>query len=225
MPRKRKKPAASSSPWFWLIAGINGAGKSTLVAKLRKQQIINATYYNPDEITKWVVRNKELGCFVHGIPNGETKELDLANKHAADIAMDVVRITLETTDGSLAIETVLSTDKYRQTVELAKQNQRKFGFVYIGLSSPEQAIERVAARVSRGGHGVPNDKIRKRWKGSLEQLPWFVAQSDLAFIYSNATNTPVQLAKGKRGKLKWMDKKALPHVTAALSRKSRIAVH
>ena len=217
MPRKRKKPVASSPPWFWLIAGINGAGKSTLVAILRKQQIINATYYNPDEITKWIVENKELGRFVHGIPEGEPKDLDLANRHAADIAMDVVRITLETTDGSVAIETVLSTDKYREVVTLAKEKKRKFGFVYIGLESPEQSIERVAARVKRGGHGVAEGKIRKRWTGSLQQLPWFAAQSDLVFIYSNATSTPVRLAKGKGGKLKWEDKKSLPHVTAAMA--------
>lgn len=217
MPARRKKPVVNRQSWFWLIAGINGAGKSTLVAILRKQQIINANYYNPDEITKWVIRNKDLGRRVHGIPDGEPKELDLANRHAADIAMDLVMITLETTDGSLAIETVLSTNKYRDVVEIAKRSGRKFGFVYIGLGSPEQAIERVAARVGRGGHGVPEDKIRKRWTGSLEQLPWFVAQSDLAFIYSNATDTPLQLAKGKNGGLRWHDKKTLPHIAAALA--------
>lgn len=221
MRKRRRKPVAEVSPdWFWLIAGINGAGKSTLVGMLRSNQVINATYYNPDEITKWVVNRKAQGLFIHGIPAGEPHELNLANKHAADIAMDVVRITLETTDGSLAIETVLSTPKYRETVELAKKHKRKFGFVYIGLQSPEQSIERVAARVGRGGHDVPAEKIRERWSRSLEQLPWFVAQSDLAFVYSNATNSPVRLAHGKNGKLKWDDKKALPHVTTALANKS-----
>lgn len=186
---------------------------------LRKQQVINATYYNPDEITKWIGRNRELGRAMHGVPADGPMELDEVNRHAADIAMDLVRITLETTDGSMAIETVLSTDKFRESVKQAKDSGRKFGFVYIGLASAEQAIERVAARKSRGGHGVPEDKIRKRWTVSLGQLPWFLGQSDLAFIYSNATDVPVLLANGKRGKLRWKDKKTLPHVTAAATRK------
>ena len=216
---------AADKPWFWLIAGINGAGKSTLVDILRRKRgIIDANYYNPDAITQWILEHKDLGRLISKVPGCSHLGLTIANKHAADLAMDIVNITLEKTDGSLAIETVLSTTKYRDCVNLAAKTGRRFGFVYVGLKSPEQAIERVKARVARGGHNVPEEKVRKRWAGSLAQLPWFVAQSDLALIFSNANDKPdtlaagpVQLAFGPGNKLTWQDKNALPHITAALN--------
>jgi len=209
--------------WFWLIAGINGAGKSTLVNNLRSRRILNANYYNPDSITQWILEHKNLGRLVSKLPLCSKHGLNLANKHAANLAMDIVNITLEKTDGSLAIETVLSTDKYRECVELAKKSGRKIGLVYVGLKSADQAIERVKARVEGGGHDVPEKKIRERWVRSLAQLPWFVEQADLALIYSNANDKPGQLANGPEqlaiktgGKLEWQNKTALPHVAAAL---------
>lgn len=203
-------PQANSpaTSWFWLIAGINGAGKSTLVSQLRSEKIIDATYYNPDAITVWL-RDR---------PEYRDLGLDPVNKLAADKLMEFLLITLETTDGSICVETVLSTDKYHTVVDTAQAHHRKFGFVYIGLESAEQAIERVKERVAMGGHDVPEDKVRKRWAGSLQQLPWFAARADRMMVYSNAQTdrNPVLVAFGDKSGLSWRNKKALPHVAQAL---------
>src|SRR3954453_19934714 len=62
---------------------------------------------------------------------------------------------------SFIVETVLSSDKYRQRV----LNARAIGFsvtmVYVTLRSPELAVKRVKQRFENGGHGVPEDKIRE----------------------------------------------------------------
>lgn len=201
--------ANSAAPnWFWLIAGINGAGKSTLVNQLRREKIIDATYYNPDAVTTWL-RDR---------PENRDLSLDEVNKQAADKLMEFLLITLETTDGSICIETVLSTDKYHAVIQTAQAHNRKFGFVYIGLMSAEQAIERVRERVATGGHDVPEDKVRKRWAGSLQQLPWFIARADKMMIFSNAQTdrNPLLVAFGDKDAITWRNKKALPHVTQVL---------
>jgi predicted ABC-type ATPase len=38
------------------------------------------------------------------------------------------------------------------------------------LSSPEQHIARVRARVASGGHDIPEAKIRERWDGSRRNI-------------------------------------------------------
>jgi hypothetical protein len=41
---------------------------------------------------------------------------------------------------------------------------------YVGLACPELHIERVAARVRRGGHSIPEETIRRRWNRSRLNL-------------------------------------------------------
>ena len=41
---------------------------------------------------------------------------------------------------------------------------------FIGLSSPELAISRVAERVAQGGHNIPEAVIRRRFKAGLENF-------------------------------------------------------
>jgi len=58
---------------------------------------------------------------------------------------------------------------------------------YAGLASPELHIERVHERVRRGGHAIPEDRIRERWTTSRQNLirllphatevsPWLIHQ-------------------------------------------------
>jgi hypothetical protein len=42
--------------------------------------------------------------------------------------------------------------------------------IFVGLSSPEQHIDRVRLRVAHGGHPIPEEKIRERWISSRENL-------------------------------------------------------
>jgi predicted ABC-type ATPase len=56
------------------------------------------------------------------------------------------------------------------------------GIIYIGLRSPELAIERVHLRHLRGGHNVPPADVRRRYERSLKNL---------ATIYKIATRMVV----------------------------------
>lgn len=54
------------------------------------------------------------------------------------------------------------------------QEWKDLGYIvklwFISLSSPELAISRVAERVAQGGHNIPEDVIRRRYKAGLENL-------------------------------------------------------
>ncbi len=91
---------------------------------------------------------------------------------------------------TIGVETVLSTSKYRVLVEKAKTLGYEVCLVYVFVKSVEIQLERIRLRVAKGGHHVPDDKVRSRRARSLEQLRWFFAQANRAWIFDNSTSEP-----------------------------------
>ena len=57
---------------------------------------------------------------------------------------------------------------------------------YVGLDSPELAIQRVKNRVNDGGHGIDEATIRNRYNASLENLKEAVLLCDSVAVYDNS---------------------------------------
>jgi predicted ABC-type ATPase len=95
---------------------------------------------------------------------------------------------------TIGVETVLSSPKYRRLVEKAKAHDFEICFVYVYLATVEMQLERIRARVAKGGHDVPPDKVRERRKRSFEQMPWFFLQADRAWIFDNSGGEPELVA-------------------------------
>lgn len=91
---------------------------------------------------------------------------------------------------TVGVETVLSTGKYQALVEQAHARGFAVKLIYVYLESVEINIERVATRVEKGGHSVPEDRIRSRRTRSLAQLPWFLDKAEYAEIYDNSGARP-----------------------------------
>ena len=96
-------------------------------------------------------------------------------------------------------ETVLSSGKYRDAVTSVVQGGGQFYLIYVALSSPKLAIHRVAHRVTQKGHGVPEDKIRKRWRESLQELPWFLHRATVSWVFDNSGDSPQLVARCSHG--------------------------
>jgi predicted ABC-type ATPase len=92
---------------------------------------------------------------------------------------------------TIGVETVLSTSKYRKLVRLAKIQGFEIVLVYVLLKSPALHVARVALRVKKGGHSVPTKKILARRTRSLRQLPWFLRNADIAWLFDNSGATPL----------------------------------
>lgn len=100
---------------------------------------------------------------------------------------------------TIGVETVLSTPKYRSLVRQAKSVGFEIRLLYVILRTADMNVDRVRLRVSRGGHDVAEDKIRDRRERSLQQLPWFLDQADLALIYDNSGVEPRLVGQKRDG--------------------------
>jgi predicted ABC-type ATPase len=173
--------ATITSPSLWLIAGPNGSGKSSLYGSHQSPIYVDTNIADPAH-SFWII-NPDL--LTQRIRDAEHKGLEQANLVAVQRIEAWLKASIDAHQ-SVGVETVLSTDKYRPLVSAAKRRGFAIRLVYVILSSPELNVKRVQMRVSKGGHGVPVDKITARWKRSLDQLPWFLDQADWDLLFDNS---------------------------------------
>jgi len=57
---------------------------------------------------------------------------------------------------------------------------------FIGLSSARRSAERVAMRVSQGGHDVPTDKLKSRFPRTLANLKGAIRTLPHVLVFDNS---------------------------------------
>ena len=57
---------------------------------------------------------------------------------------------------------------------------------HVGVRLEDLSVERVKSRVSKGGHDVPEDKIRQRFRSNKEAIRQAVIRADYAYVYDNS---------------------------------------
>ena len=182
-----------SHPNLYIIAGPNGAGKTTASYTLLPEMLNCINFVNADEIARG------LSPFSPGT-----------------VDVQAARIMIQRTDELLkegadfAIETTLATRSYVQLVRRAHDRGYKVHLLFFCLESPEQAVQRVAQRVKEGGHNVPEDVIRRRFRlGIANLVNLFIPICDSVLVFNN-TNTPARLIarkEFKQGRIEVIEKK------------------
>jgi predicted ABC-type ATPase len=82
----------------------------------------------------------------------------------------------------------------------------KFDLVFLWLPSADLAVARVEDRVRLGGHGVPEEVIRRRYKSGL--LNFFKLYRPLATswrMYDNSGSEPRLIASGSEKTVRALD--------------------
>lgn len=158
---------------LYIISGPNGAGKTTASYTILPRILQCKEFVNADEIARG------LSPF-----NPET------------VAIEAGRLMLKRIDElllrneSFSIETTLSTRSYFRLVEKAHAQGYDVTLLYFWLKSPQQAIERVAERVAKGGHDIPRDiVIRRYWEGLDNLFQLYMPIVD-TWILVNNSETP-----------------------------------
>lgn len=182
-----------SAPTFWLIAGPNGSGKSSLYGS--NANVLYGDSNIADFFRSFWIINPDL--LTSRIRSFEKTSLRKANKEAVDRIEAWLEASIHAHQ-SVGVETVLSTSKYRRLVRLAKGRGFEIRLIYVILESPELNIQRVRLRVKKGGHSVPEEKIRTRWTRSLRQLPWFLHQADRALLFDNSKKLRIVGRKARK---------------------------
>ena len=135
------------------MAGCNGAGKTT-ASMLLLPAILDCTeFVNADEIAK-------------GLSPFHPEEVAV---QAGKLMVDRINLLVEG-DKSFAVETTLSTKSYRLLIEKAHRKGFKVLLFFFRLPDAQRAIERVAQRVSEGGHNIPKDVIIRRFSAGLDNF-------------------------------------------------------
>ena len=159
-------------PMYTIFAGVNGAGKSTLYSTLLQENHDFGVRVNSDEI---VISN---GGDWRNKPD-QAKGMKMGEKFIKDCMNKGISFNQETTlTGKSMINNILK----------AKKLGYKIIMNYVGLGSPELAIQRVAYRVSMGGHGIPEEDIKRRYYVSLSKLKELMSLIDELYIYDNSNH-------------------------------------
>lgn len=98
---------------------------------------------------------------------------------------------------SFSIETTLASRSYINLVRRAHAKGYMVTLLFFWLNSPELAIQRVAERVSKGGHDIPEDIVRRRYISGIRNLfNLYANEVDSWSIYDNSTTRRRKVAVG-----------------------------
>lgn len=103
-------------------------------------------------------------------------------------------------------ETTLSGKSIIRNIKFAKENGFYIVMNYVGVENPNVAKERVKIRVSKGGHGIPDKDIERRYYDSLKNLNDVIDICDEVNIYDNS-EVLREVIYLQNGKIIWRNKK------------------
>jgi predicted ABC-type ATPase len=165
---------------IYIIAGCNGAGKTTASFTILPEILDCNEFVNADEIAK-----------------------GLSPFRPEKVAFEAGRIMLERIETLLksnenfAFETTLATKIYKSKLENAILNGYNIKLLFFWLPSVEMAINRVAIRVSEGGHNIPTDVIERRYSRGIENLfKIYLPLCDEWAVFDNSDELPDLIARG-----------------------------
>ncbi len=160
-------------PRFYILAGVNGAGKSSIGGAAFRSS--GADYYNPDEAARELISARP--------------GLSLAEANSS--AWGIGRMLLERAIQErlhFAFETTLGGNTIPRLLNEAAKSGVELLLWYVGLEGPELHIERVAARVRRGGHRIPEEIIRQRYERSRLNLVQLLPSLTALRVYDNSAH-------------------------------------
>ena len=137
-------------PRLFIISGCNGAGKTTASYTLLPEMLECSQYVNSDEFAKGL------------------SPFDPGSVAVQAIRLMLMRIKyLLKRKEDFSIETTLATRSLLKMVTEAQAEGYTVTLLYFWLNSPDLAVARVKARVAAGGHNIPEETVRRRYRMGL----------------------------------------------------------
>lgn len=165
---------------LYIISGCNGAGKTTASYTILPEILDCKEFVNADEIAKGLspFRPEKAGI------------------EAGRLMLRRIKLLLDSGE-NFAFETTLSTKSYVNFIEKAKAENYQVTCLFFWLNSVELAISRVETRVKEGGHNIPEDVIRRRYKNGLRNFfNLFLPKVDNWLFVNNSGDTYEIIAEG-----------------------------
>ena len=165
---------------LYIISGCNGAGKTTASYTVLPEVLHCKEFVNADEIAR-----------------------GLSPFNPESVAIEAGRLMLQriedllVKDESFSIETTLATKSYINLVRRAQVKGYTVRLLFFWLNSPDLALQRIAERVAKGGHNIPEPIVRRRYVIGISNLfRLFMNEVDSWEIYDNSKYPATQIARG-----------------------------
>lgn len=173
------------APLVVVIAGPNGAGKSTTAPRLLQGALAVSEFVNVDPIAQGL-------SFFH------PESVSIA---AGRVMLARMRALAQAGD-DFAFETTLASRTFAPWLESLRVSRYRVHLAFLSLPSADLAVARVSARVSEGGHDVPEPVIRRRFKSGLRNF--FALYRDVVDSWQMFDNSelsgPRLIATGRAGR-------------------------
>ncbi len=138
---------------LYILAGPNGSGKTTTSYTILPGIFECKEFVNSDEIAR-----------------------GLSPFNPPSVALTAGRLMLERihqhlkNDETFAIETTLASYGYIKVIRNAQKKGYKVTLLFLWLDSEDLAVKRVETRVKEGGHDIPEETIRRRYRRGLHNF-------------------------------------------------------
>ncbi len=190
------------SPVVHVVAGPNGAGKTTFAREFLPQ------FGRCDEFV-----------------NADLLALGLSPFAPERVAFRAGRLMIERIEelsergATFGFETTLAGKGHLPLLQRIKSLSYKIHLYFLWLPSADMAVERVAYRVMRGGHHVPEPVVRRRYNAGMRNL-WcnYRAVLDKWVMFDNSWDRPKLIASEENGILQVVDANLFATITNNLDR-------
>jgi predicted ABC-type ATPase len=171
-----------------IVAGGNGVGKTTFAHEFLLENP-DYEFLNADEIAK---------------------ELSPDDPHSSKLSAGKVffkKLVEYVRDGkSFLIESTLSGRYLIKFIKDLKKIDYQIRIIFLFVDSPDILIERVKNRVTKGGHFVPDEDVRRRFTRGKENFR--AVYKDLSYFWGLVYNSEsgfINVADGKANDIKIFD--------------------
>jgi predicted ABC-type ATPase len=97
--------------------------------------------------------------------------------------------------GDFVWETTLSSSQALALMRRARAAGYEIGLVFVVLARADLNVDRVAQRVSQGGHHIPEDIVRRRYEAAFEKLADAIPLAHATAIFDNTERVPALLLR------------------------------
>lgn len=161
-------------PELYVIAGPNGSGKTTFAMRFLPEQARNCRFVNADLIA--------AGLSPFNPDEVATRAGRIFLQRIHELAAD---------RADFGFETTLSGRTYAALLAALRESGYRITLFFLWLPSVRLALKRIAERVSRGGHNVPAEVVRRRFARGVPNL--FHVYRDLCdtiVLFDNSGDLP-----------------------------------
>ena len=171
-----RRNAAEPGPCIRVLAGANGAGKSSIAGAFIRE--LGGDYFNPDEVARAIARA------TRGIGGDE------ANSLAWRKGVELLRSAIARRN-DFSLETTLGGETITKLLDEALDAGLEVRVWFIGLSTADLHVQRVASRVLQGGHPIPVELVRRRFDhGRLNLIRLLPRLTELRVYDKSAAGDP-----------------------------------